>query len=378
MISNPQDYWIYYNTTDGCSYVYINGSWSIIAHGGKSIRWIGSYESAPLYPSLYDCYFNTTDGCSYIYDGSIWTLIATKGEKGEQGIAGINGKPIIWLGSYNSEPIIADELYAYYNTYNGCSYIYHDGSWNILASAGVSIEWLGSFDEAPSNPSLYNAYFNNLTGCSYIYDGKAWTLLASKGDVGETGAPGANGADGADGRSIVWKGSYAFASDLENPEELWAFYNTSDGCSYIFSGGKWNLLASSSSMDNERTMVIGTVEAEDRESKAGIYVTLTSISSPEIVYKTYTNSSGYFAFSSLSQGEYLVSIAESGYESKTSESISVSRGAVSDCGLIRLQLEKGKLIGHVELDATNDYSNVQVNVNGTSYSTTTDVNGIYV
>lgn len=46
-------------------------------------------------------------------------------------------------------------------------------------------------------------------------------------------------------QTIVWKGSFASADEIENPEYLWAYYNTTDGCSYIYDGEKWTLLASS-------------------------------------------------------------------------------------------------------------------------------------
>jgi uncharacterized repeat protein (TIGR02543 family) len=42
--------------------------------------------------------------------------------------------------------------------------------------------------------------------------------------------------------SIVWKGSFASADEIENPQYLWAYYNTTDGCSYIYDGEKWTLL----------------------------------------------------------------------------------------------------------------------------------------
>lgn len=69
----------------------------------------------------------------------------------------------------------------------------------------------------------------SLTGCSDGIDGKNGT----------------DGKDGADGTSIIWKGSYANSDDasLANPEYMWAYYNTSDGCSYVYNGKKWTLLA---------------------------------------------------------------------------------------------------------------------------------------
>lgn len=54
-----------------------------------------------------------------------------------------------------------------------------------------------------------------------------------------------NGSDGDDGASVVWKGSYASADDaaLANPGYLWAYYNTTDGCSYVWDGSQWTLLS---------------------------------------------------------------------------------------------------------------------------------------
>ena len=33
--------------------------------------------------------------------------------------------------------------------------------------------------------------------------------------------------------SIVWIGSFANADEIENPQYLWAYYNTTDGCPLI-------------------------------------------------------------------------------------------------------------------------------------------------
>ena len=127
--------------------------------------------------------------------------------------------------------------------------------------------WKGSFasseDDSLANPKLYWAYYNTTDGCSYIYVGSEWALLASagakgdKGDAGEKGAKGETGEAGAKGDkgdtgekgesgvSIVWKGSFASSGDepLAKPELYWAFFNTTDGCSYIYDGTKWTLLA---------------------------------------------------------------------------------------------------------------------------------------
>ena len=63
-------------------------------------------------------------------------------------------------------------------------------------------------------------------------------LLLTFASVSLTGC--SNGENGKDGSSIVWKGSLKQAP--ENPGYLWAYYNTSTKCSYVWDGTKWALL----------------------------------------------------------------------------------------------------------------------------------------
>ena len=188
----------------------------------------------------------------------------SKGEKGDTGAQGIQGNKgadgkdgvsIVWLGAFDSAPEITSPKYlnAYFNKTDGCSYIYTGSEWTLLARSGAngkdgdtgkSILWKGEVSSAPSNPELYWAYYNTGDGCSYIWNGSVWNLLAkvgAKGDSGDKGATGATGAKGADGISIVWKGELDAAP--ENPKVNWAYYNNSNGCSYIWNGTSWNLLA---------------------------------------------------------------------------------------------------------------------------------------
>ena len=67
-----------------------------------------------------------------------------------------------------------------------------------------------------------------------------------RSEIEESAKP---GTDGKDGTPIIWKGAFTgdFESALRNPEYLWAYYNIGDGCSYIYDGNKWTLLASAGS-----------------------------------------------------------------------------------------------------------------------------------
>lgn len=229
-IEDPQSLDVYYNETDGCSYLYFNGGWGLLAKSGNSINWRGSYEH-PNYvntPQYLDVYFNTNDGCSYIYINEGWELIAQRG----------NG--ITWRGNYESAEYIEEPQYLdlYYNTFDGCSYIYsYYGLWEEFTQNGKGINWRGSYEgsEYIEAPQYLDAYFNETDGCSYIYNYYGeWELFAQKGDKGDKGN---------DGITIKWCGSYANSSEIENPQFLWAYYNITDGCSYIYNGNEWELLA---------------------------------------------------------------------------------------------------------------------------------------
>ncbi len=73
------------------------------------------------------------------------------------------------------------------------------------------------------------------------------TLISGcqNGNDGVTVQNGVDGNDGIDGTPIIWLGSFASADEIKNPQPLNAYYNTTDGCSYIYDGTKWTLLAKS-------------------------------------------------------------------------------------------------------------------------------------
>ena len=133
------------------------------------------------------------------------------------------------------------------------------------AQTNPTFKWLGEFEKEPENPDLYDAYYNTTDGCSYIWNGNDWDLLAKSG---EDGADGEDGKDGVDGLSIVWKGELEAAP--ENPELYWAYYNIIDGCSYIWNGSSWDLLTQHANHTfNEWTVVTApTCETEGKEERA--------------------------------------------------------------------------------------------------------------
>ena len=244
--ADPELNWAYYNTETGCSYIWNGIEWNLLSKSGAngadgqkgengvSIAWKGELSSAPTDPELNWAYYNTETGCSYIWNGEDWDLIS---KAGATGVAGADGKSLIWKGELDSAPTEAEINWAYYNTTAGYSYIWNGEEWEVLAKAGAngtSIIWKGELASAPENPKLYWAYYNTTDGCSYLYNGTAWELLAKAGT---------SGIAGVNGTSISWLGSFASSSEIANPVNLNAYYNTTDGCSYIYNGTEWQLLA---------------------------------------------------------------------------------------------------------------------------------------
>lgn len=357
------------------------------------ISWLGSLEESPSNPRKYDAYHNTVDGCSYIYDGANWTLLASKGDKGD---AGTNGRSIVWKGSYSIAPQNPEKLWAYYNISDGCSYIYDGMKWTNLTSKGEkgedgrSIVWKGSFPSHPQNPEDLWAYYNEGDGCSYIYDGEKWTLLSSKGDKGETGS------SGADGRSIVWKGT--FYTHPENPQELWTYYNATDGNAYIYSDGSWSLLMQNLAINYDTPTIIGTVSSNgDMYSVSGVYIKVVDEASNNTVWNSLPAADGDFAVSGLDASKTYtlhfsskrlsdVNITNSKALTATTEDVSFGAirtgvsplsGKARDLGSIVLS-PNGTVHGSVVLGGDSKTSEgVDVFLDGTSYATKTDSNGEY-
>lgn len=55
--------------------------------------------------------------------------------------------------------------------------------------------------------------------------------------TGQDGTNGADGVDGQDGTSIIWKGTHS--KHPSNPQNGWAYYNSTDKKSYVFQSGAW-------------------------------------------------------------------------------------------------------------------------------------------
>ena len=255
-----------------------DGKNGVDGQAGISIVWLGAFASSTeiAKPAYLNAYFNTTDGCSYIYTGTEWTLLARSGANGADGKDGKDGKD----GSSGTNESSGT------NGTNG-----KDGK------DGASIVWRGSFASSLeiTNPVVLNAYYNTTDGCSYIYTTTGWNLLAkagangSDGSNGNDGTNGTDGTNGKDGASIVWRGSFASSSEVTNPVVLNAYYNTTDGCSYIYTTNGWTLLAKAGATGKDGTSGSGaTIISSRLTSSIGSYAIATILSTEEITNEDVT------------------------------------------------------------------------------------------
>lgn len=105
---------------------------------------------------------------------------------------------------------------------------------------GTSIKILGSYN---SYEELIAAHPNgNQNGDAYIVQGDLYVWDGTKFNnvgkfQGQDGLDGTDGVNGKDGVSIIWKGT--FSSHPANPQNGWAYYNSTDKKSYVYQSGTW-------------------------------------------------------------------------------------------------------------------------------------------
>ena len=252
------------------------------------------------------------------------------------------------------------------------------------------ISWLGSFAGDPPSPTLYAAYYNTTDGNSYIYDGEKWTMLASRGATGDTGPSGLNG------RSMEWKGS--LAEHPQNPEELWAYYNTTDGNAYIYTDSLWHLLIENVSISYDEPTIVGSVADSDFYSFENVFIKVVDETTKDTVYNDRVAADGGFAVSGLDQTRtytlYFSSEKLSDVNIDFSEraiavdNTSTTYGAIrsgvrpiagkaQDIGEVTLSAN-GTVMGTVTLSGQSDHSGIDVYLEGTGFATKTEADGSWI
>ena len=127
-------------------------------------------------------------------------------------------------------------------------------------------------------------------------------------------------------------------------------------------------------------VVKGVAELENRSSHSGITVQLSNEEGNE--YETTTDSSGFYAFTGVVPGEYILTISKGGYTEKTVNPVTVLQSGTVEIEKIVLTEMVLPFSGHVRLEGTEDYSGVLVTATNLSdnkvvYSTYTEEDGSY-
>lgn len=220
--------WVYFDSKDEVTLIYNRENWDTLAVSGIDaipINWLGPLNAFPLQKKNYTAFYHATERQSYICDGENWNLLNTSGK---------DGLGIKWLGKLPEAPTEPTLNSSYYDTKLKSSRIWNGSEWDdfsIDAINGISINWLGSSQGFPDSPLKNDAFYRSTEGITYIWDGSDWMVLSKDGVIGKTGD------------IIHWQGEFP-AAPL-TPLNNWAYYNSTDGNSYIYNSNreKWHLLA---------------------------------------------------------------------------------------------------------------------------------------
>lgn len=153
-------------------------------------------------------------------------------------------------------------------------------------------------------------------------------IQSTKGDKGDKGDV------GADGFSIEWLGVFDDASEIIDPQYLNAYFNKTDGCSYIWDGKEWTLLAKAGKdgtfygdENSQNTLAIGTLLSTEEPTNQPVIITVnltrTSLEKKGYVYSAeepeFTDANAVLACSDFvdikkdSDGKYKITASENGY-----------------------------------------------------------------
>lgn len=117
-------------------------------------------------------------------------------------------------------------------------------TWNVNIAgqpAGYLIVWKGTLAVAPADPADGWAYYNSTDGKSYIYHDSTWYQMSVDGTSG-------------DGSGFVWKGESS--TPPPDPQVNWAYRDTDDGIVYIWNGSAWEVLVQDGSDGGELSVFV--------------------------------------------------------------------------------------------------------------------------
>lgn len=123
--------------------------------------------------------------------------------------------------------------------------------------------------------------------------------------------------------------------------------------------------------------LFGTVTLEGKSDYAGIKITATNIKNPTRIYSALSNSSGIYALTGMTPGEYILTYSYEGYVTFTGSSISLESDSSKEVDAAELKKATGKITGIVNLEGCTDHSGILVSLVGTEETYVTESDGSY-
>lgn len=129
--------------------------------------------------------------------------------------------------------------------------------------------------------------------------------------------------------------------------------------------------------------ISGTITLESNDNFSGIDILAINDATPDQTYSTVTDSTGYFALGGIKAGNYRVQASKSGYNTKLTDSFSVTTGGEYSGVALNLLVSSRSVIGKAILEGMTDFAGIKItatNINSTSsiYSALTNSEGYYV
>lgn len=199
-LSNPQNGWCYYNSSDKKSYIYQDGAWYQMTIDGTdgqdgkdgsngtdglSIVWKGDLATPPTNPQTNWCYRDTDNAKVYIYNGSAWELMVLDGSDGEDGADGKDGEDgkdgadgLSVFITYHDNAITSTPA-----TPTGSG---NSGGWHTNATKAAN--WMSQKVAESASSGVW---------------GSPIQICGADGQDGKDGTDGTNGTNGTDGQDAV-------------------------------------------------------------------------------------------------------------------------------------------------------------------------------
>ena len=168
----------------------VHPDWTMLLDGrelqGKSITFLGSFDTAPSNPAEGNSYYNTTDKCTYVYQNGVWMLMVSDGKDGRDyyiytrnnSIGIIPDKP----DSKQQDDYVpegwTDDFLGVSETFQvewGCKRTKRDGVWSEWSDPAIVHRWSKDGENA-----VIADLDNEMVNCALTSEGKvskaqSWT-----------------------------------------------------------------------------------------------------------------------------------------------------------------------------------------------------------